>query len=288
MKGADNMKLIKRLRRKKGFTLTECLVAIVIFALMSAIVMQILAIAINQYKNNDKVDKDMDAQINNLVQENALVERDTTNLVMKFVSGSGGTNEVKINDIKIQQDNSGTSGDSRLEINKLNANITSNPGSSDKDKNTGGMITEDIHIYGTKDIDTIYVEEKSCTLADGRYTIVLDFEVSTSKSVLNGSECRSLKVALPNNSSNIVVTPDAKMLYSMVSSTNVRFYAKNVSNTDTSYTMHISFSLPEDEFDSSYGSFAKYFIKPDSESTDKSCTFDDQETNGIYTHVHTV
>ena len=85
MKGADNMKLIKRLRRKKGFTLTECLVAIVIFALMSAIVMQILAIAINQYKNNDKVDKDMDAQINNLVQENALVERDTTNLVMKFV-----------------------------------------------------------------------------------------------------------------------------------------------------------------------------------------------------------
>lgn len=282
------MKLIKRIRRKKGFTLTECLVSIVIFALMSAIVMQILAIAINQYRNNDRVDKDMDTQINNLVQENALVERDTTDLVMKFVSGNGGSNEIKIEDIKVQQDNSNTYGDSRLEINKLNATISSNSGSGDKDKNTGGMITEDIHIYGTKDIDTIYVEEKSCTLADGRYTIVLDFEVSTSKSVLNGSECRSLKVALPNNSSNIVVTPDAKMLYSMVSSTNVRFYAKNVSNTDTSYTMHISFSLLEDEFDSAYGSFAKYFIKPDSELTDKSCTFDDQETNGIYTHVHTV
>lgn len=282
------MKLIKRIRRKKGFTLTECLVSIVIFALMSAIVMQILAIAINQYRNNDRVDKDMDTQINNLVQENALVERDTTDLVMKFVSGNGGSNEIKIEDIKVQQDNSNTYGDSRLEINKLNASISSTPGSGDKDKNTGGMITEDIHIYGTKDIDTIYVEEKSCTLADGRYTIVLDFAVSTSKSVLNGSECRSLKVALPNNASNIVVTPDAKMLYSMVSSTNVRFYAKTVSNTDTSYTMHISFSLPEDEFDSAYGSFAKYFIKPDSELTDKSCTFDDQETNGIYTHVHTV
>lgn len=282
------MKLIKRIRIKKGFTLTECLVSIVIFALMSAIVMQILAIAINQYRNNDRVDKDMDTQINNLVQENALVERDTTDLVMKFVSGNGGSNEIKIEDIKVQQDNSNTYGDSRLEINKLNASISSTPGSGDKDKNTGGMITEDIHIYGTKDIDTIYVEEKSCTLADGRYTIVLDFAVSTSKSVLNGSECRSLKVALPNNASNIVVTPDAKMLYSMVSSTNVRFYAKTVSNTDTSYTMHISFSLPEDEFDSAYGSFAKYFIKPDSELTDKSCTFDDQETNGIYTHVHTV
>ena len=76
------MKLFKRFKSKKGFTLTEVLVSIVIFALMSAIVMQILAIAIAQHRKNDSVDKDMDTQISNLVQENALVERDTVNLVM--------------------------------------------------------------------------------------------------------------------------------------------------------------------------------------------------------------
>ena len=92
------MKLFKRFKSKKGFTLTEVLVSIVIFALMSAIVMQILAIAITQHRKNDSVDKDMDTQISNLVQENALVERDTVKLVMKFVSPTGASNNLQIND----------------------------------------------------------------------------------------------------------------------------------------------------------------------------------------------
>lgn len=46
------MKQLKRLLRKKGFTISEVLVAMMIFAIMTAIVMQILAIAINQHKNN--------------------------------------------------------------------------------------------------------------------------------------------------------------------------------------------------------------------------------------------
>ena len=100
------MKLLKRLKRKKGFTLTECLISMLIFALMASIVMQILAIAIAQYRSNDSIDKDMDTQISDLVQENALVERETTNLVMKFVSGTGGTNNITINDMKIENGSS--------------------------------------------------------------------------------------------------------------------------------------------------------------------------------------
>lgn len=50
MKGAIAMKQLKRLLRKKGFTISEVLVAMMIFAIMTAIVMQILAIAINQHK----------------------------------------------------------------------------------------------------------------------------------------------------------------------------------------------------------------------------------------------
>ena len=43
MKGAIAMKQLKRLLRKKGFTISEVLVAMMIFAIMTAIVMQILA-----------------------------------------------------------------------------------------------------------------------------------------------------------------------------------------------------------------------------------------------------
>ena len=251
------MKLFKRFKSKKGFTLTEVLVSIVIFALMSAIVMQILAIAIAQHRKNDSVDKDMDTQISNLVQENALVERDTVNLVMKFVSPTGGTNDVKINDVKIRKDSTEADNDGRLEI------------------------------YGTKGIDKIYVHEESCVLEDGKYKITLAFMVdTTSTNALNGSESKSLKIALPEASKNIVVTPDDKMAYSMVSGTNVRFSAKKASDKDTSYSMKIYFTLSEDKFESDYGCFAKYFVDPKSTDTATSESFDDAATNGIYNHIY--
>lgn len=278
------MKLLKRLKRKKGFTLTECLISMLIFALMASIVMQILAIAIAQYRSNDSIDKDMDAQISDLVQENALVERETTNLVMKFVSGTGGTNNITINDMKIENGSS-ESVDGALQINKIDATIKNNGGDKDKDKNNGGMVTDDIHIYGTKEVDSIYVEEKSAVLTGDTYQIQLDFKISTDKNVLNGSESKSIKIALPSSAKNIVVTPDDKMIYSMVSGTNVRFSAKNKDNKDTSYTMHIVFTLTSDAFESEYQSFAKYFVDPKSELEDKAKTFDDKAMPGIYNHI---
>lgn len=277
------MKLIKRLKHKKGFTLTECLISILIFALMASIVMQILAIAIAQYRSNDSIDKDMDTQISDLVQENALVERETTNLVMKFVSGTGGTNNITINDMKIKNGSS-ESVDGALQINKIDATIKNNGGNSNKDKNSGGMVTDDIHIYGTKNIDSVYAEENSAVLNGDVYTIRIDLKVSTNDSVLNGSESKSLKVALPTSAKNIVVTPDDKMIYNMVSGTNVRFSAKNKDNKDTSYVMHIVFTLGAEEFEKEYKSFAKYFIDPESELEDKAKTFDDKAMPGIYNH----
>ncbi len=277
------MKLIKRLKHKKGFTLTECLISILIFALMASIVMQILAIAIAQYRSNDSIDKDMDTQISDLVQENALVERETTNLVMKFVSGTGGTNNITINDMKIKNGSS-ESVDGALQINKIDATIKNNGGNSNKDKNSGGMVTDDIHIYGTKNIDSVYVAENSAVLNGDVYSMRIDFKVSTNDSVLNGSESKSLKVALPTSAKNIVVTPDDKMIYNMVSGTNVRFSAKNKDDKDTSYVMHIVFTLGAEEFEKEYKSFAKYFIDPDSELEDKSKTFDDKAMPGIYNH----
>ena len=71
MKGAIAMKQLKRLLRKKGFTISEVLVAMMIFAIMTAIVMQILAIAINQHKNNVNSEKDMDKQVQDIVEYNS-------------------------------------------------------------------------------------------------------------------------------------------------------------------------------------------------------------------------
>ena len=256
------MKLFKRFKSKKGFTLTEVLVSIVIFALMSAIVMQILAIAITQHRKNDSVDKDMDTQISNLVQENALVERDTVKLVMKFVSPTGASNNLQINDVKIRKDSTEADNDGRLEINTIDATIKNDGGNKDKDKNSGGMVTDDIHIYGTKGIEKIYAKEESCELDGDVYRIKLSFDITTTVNhALNGSESKSLKIALPES-------------------------AKKANDSDSSYTNTITFTVPEDKFESDYGSFAKYFIDPKSTSTDTSASFDDAATNGIYNHLY--
>ena len=73
MKGAFTM---KKLLKRKGFTLVECIVAIAIFALMSALVMQILALSIRQYRSNHHIEMDMDAQIKDIAEDNELIDRE--------------------------------------------------------------------------------------------------------------------------------------------------------------------------------------------------------------------
>lgn len=284
------MKLFNRFKSKKGFTLTEVLVSIVIFALMSAIVMQILAIAIAQHRKNDSVDKDMDTQISNLVQENALVERDTVDLVMKFVSPTGGTNNIKINDVKINKDDSPADSDGRLEINTIDATIKNDGGNKNNDKNSGGMITDDIHIYGTKGIDKIIVTQETTNpvAVNGSYSITLNFTIDTTNShALKGSEVKSLKIALPESCTRITVNPGDLMTHSMVSNTNVRLVQKDRSADIAEFKdIKINFVIPEDKFESEYGTLAKYFVKPDSTLTNMSLSFDDLATNGIYNHLY--
>lgn len=92
------MKQLKRLLRKKGFTISEVLVAMMIFAIMTAIVMQILAIAINQHKNNVNSEKDMDKQVQDIVEYNSnMVKRETADMAINFVRT--GSNKVASIDI---------------------------------------------------------------------------------------------------------------------------------------------------------------------------------------------
>lgn len=278
------MKRIKLLKRSKGFTLTECLVAMGVFALMAALVMQILAVSIAQHAKNNRVEKDMDAQIQNIVDENALVERETTSLAMNFVKGgaAGSGTNVTISGVSVKQDGDGSDNNERLEINTLDASITPSDSPGDKEEGGAGMVTSDIHLYGTKGIKKVIVTQSKCLLVDGVYQMQIDFSIETPESMLSEAESCAIKVALPESSKNIVVTPDTNMTYSMLTSTRVRFSDKSFSSKETAYTMHITFTLAEDKFNSEYKSFAKYFIKSDSELMDTSATFSDTNTPGIY------
>ncbi len=284
------MKAIKGLKRKKGFTLTEVLVAMAVFAIMSAIVMQILAISIRYYGRNDRVDKDLDAQIENLVTENALVERNTVELTLDFIGTSGSAAGSLTVDASVKKDS--TDQDERLELNTFDAEISSIESGDDDENAGGGMITDTIHLYGTKGIDSIVIASQQIYAPgtgglEATYEITLNIKIDqTTNQSLSQYESNAVKISLPDSARNVSVDAGDKLTHIMLSSTNVRLSDKDPSSKDNIYdSIKITFTLPESAYDTEYGSFAKYFIAPDSTSAQTSATFVDTDVPGIYNTV---
>ena len=288
MKGAIAMKQFKRLLKKKGFTISEVLVALMIFAIMSAIVMQILAIAINQHRRNVNSEKDMDKQIQDIVEYNSnMVKRENADLVIDFVrTGSNKVASIKIDDAAVMknkdtEENAG----GRLELNTIKANIDKDTNDDDDDNDNAGMVSEYDHIYGTKHIDSVTVTDTITVKDDNTKTIELAVVINDQTNhMLMKAEINSLKIVIPDNATNQKVTlNDSYTKYEPLSDTCYRFTAK--SKVDA-YSFSIKFDLTNDDYDNEYKSFAKYFIDPEYSGSDEdslhSSTFKDTKDPGIY------
>lgn len=283
------MKKLQQLRAKKGFTLVECMVAIAIFAMMSLIVMQILTIAIQRYARNDRVEKDLDIQLEKLVKANGTVERSTFDLTLEFLKpDASSAGSMTVSNIGVYGSDDENS--ERLELNSLKydefdvAETNPNP-TPDADDDEGGLgvVKNYMHIYGSKGIGSVYVSETSDTVANGIHTIKLDFQVNDPDKVLDAAYINSIKIALPASSnsyrlSNISPTP----LKSLFLGNTVRMYDFGTNDGSTYYTFSVEFRLADADY-AEYGSFAKYFIDTESTSTEKSATFvENVNVLGVY------
>ncbi len=279
------MKKLRFFRNKKGFTLIECVVAIAIFAIMSSMVMQMLAISIVKHKNNNHVEKDMDSQIQNIITDNSLVERGTTDLAVQFLLNGGNVAaEIEIEDITIMKNPDGELANDRLELNTFGAtNMAPDPDDNDND-NGGSMITEDVHIYGAKGVSGgIYVSNLTVTdTDDGRKKVIINFQINDTDEVLSKAESNAIKIVLPESAEVTNISCDTMTTYLRLSSSRFRIFDKSVSTKESTRTATFTFLIDADKYDEEYGSFAKFFIDPESTSTDKSATFKDTTTPGIY------
>lgn len=85
----------KRLASKKGFTLVECLVAIVIFSIMALMVSMMYSMSLTTYKNARDIDTDLSAQEHDVVLENryakkySAIDKESDNLKVNFQDDSG-------------------------------------------------------------------------------------------------------------------------------------------------------------------------------------------------------
>lgn len=258
-----------------------------IFAIMTAIVMQILAIAINQHKNNVNSEKDMDKQVQDIVEYNSnMVKRETADMAINFVrTGSNKVASIDITGADIMRNNAAeASGDGRLELNTIKANIDKDTTGDDDNKDNAGMVSEHDHIYGTKGITSVMVTETTAEKDDSTKTITLSVTVTDSKNVLMKAESNSLKVVIPDKNANPKVTINgSNMKYEPLSSTNYRFTALSKA---ASYSFTIKFDISNDDYASEYKSFAKYFIDHEYDGSDeatlRSATFKDSKDPGVY------
>lgn len=83
------MKQLIKLKRKEGFTLVECLIAIAVFAIMSLLVMTIISAALNEHSRN------RDTQRSLIIQREGLASNNTTStsgtIKMTFTDEDGHT-----------------------------------------------------------------------------------------------------------------------------------------------------------------------------------------------------
>lgn len=302
------MKRLKRIQKRKGFTLTECLIALVIFALMATIVMQILSIAISQSARNHVIDKNMDEQIAVIAQENASLTDRTESIVMNFfTAGGSSSSSLTIGNAKVQNTGLATDNDA-YELNTFTATITADP-NADDDEEGGGMISDDIHSYGTKGVTSIYIEDQSSKdSSKGIYNMKFVIKITDTNEVLCDAETNSMKISLPASAKKIKYSADSQTLALKLSSSTIRFSDKDISTKEKARDgITITFTLTEEEYAAEYVSFFDYFFAKEpvytsSELTEEekaaelevyknsnksktSATFNDSEIQGIFNRV---
>ncbi len=273
------IKKLCSLRNKKGFTLVECVVAIAVFALMATVVMQLLALSIQTYTVNDRADKDLDAQLENLIKKNNLTEREAFNFAVDFLDPdgnpiTGGSMSVSGTVNRVNDD-----ADGRLELNNFNYSLDESLGtsstpesSSDPDAENLSVIKSYMHLYGSRGFESVYVKEASNTVTDGVHTINLQFKLNDPDKILGKMRINSIKLALPASAYEFRPNAGSSDLNILILGQTIRMNLPKDKTAKESYDFNIQFKIKDADY-AEYGSFEKYFLNSDTPSTDKSETF---------------
>lgn len=295
------MKAIKRKIRKKGFSLVECMVAMAIFAMMATIVMQILGIAITRNLRNHQTEKDIDAQIENVVDDNSLTDRETMTMAFKFMTQEGTEKTLSISDVQLKFSDTGF--ENGYQINTFNKDFgasgsddeSSDESSDSEDEGIPGLVKSYNHIYGTTGIDFVEVRQIDKPTSGDVYTVKWKIKVHTSDKILSDSVANSIKVAVPKSAYNLKVSPGVSLDYKILvnydlksrekTGTTVRFADKDPGSKEAQYgDIEIRFDMAKADYVAEYKSVVEYFYRKctDAQKGASGLKVQEGSINGIY------
>ncbi len=244
---------MKKLKNKGGFTLVECVVAMAVLAIMSLLLMSILTITINARNNNQKLENDIDRQIDLIVENGADTTAYTSQIVFDCPDGAGVFTEAipanGTDDIKAEK-HYDSHADAALGAIKYDF---SNYKKFQEIKNGGGTpstppVSGKSKIYGAEKNEITVNESVIAGTGEKKVTWTVNYN-----SAKPDAKEISVKIILPTGWHDILFsgTSAGKML--MIDENTVR-----IESGDASVNAAITFNISDDDY-AAYGSLDKYF-----------------------------
>lgn len=204
MKGECTM---KKLNKKSGFTLVECVVAMAILAIMTLMLAMMMNIIVNLRNDNRNTEEDVDRQVEYLVNEQSTVTEEIPDANIDFGGGivipGDNANKVYINDPNANAQIGAV--DFGIEVDEaITTSSDDSPGdvttTSEKDIQ---IDVGDKRVYGAIEVDGgVNVSEKKSEENGGVYTKEWTFEFTATES----SDIKALKAVFPAGATLISYT----------------------------------------------------------------------------------
>lgn len=240
---------LKRLKKNKGFTLVECVVALALLAIMSTMLMTILSMASQVHAANRSAEQAMDEQVVGMAQ-GSITETTDVEPVIQFYNGTnavasidGSTTGV---DVHFNRDSSST-----YPLGGMNFDCQSYQDFVTEEAGGAGGSESNARVYGACDTSSVQIVQAESTLdsTTGTYTIKwqCSFSVSTNSDIL------AMKIVMPIGAEYQSSSGTACNTL-LISDRIVRIQPTVVGGCSAV----ITFTLSESSYNSFYRSFANY------------------------------
>lgn len=240
---------MKKIKRKKGFTLVECVVAMAVLAIMSLLLMMILTVTINSKNKSTAIEKDIDRQIDSIVGGGAITTEYTSEIVFNCPDGFTELIPAADNDNGIEA-NKRYDSTAEAALGAIQYDFSEYEKFKEIENGIGSTppVTGLGKIYGSEG-NPVKITE---TVVDGSGEKKVTWTVDYNSAKPDAKEI-SVKIILPTGWHDISFsgTSAGKML--MIDENTVR-----IESGDASVNAAITFNISDDDY-AAYGSLDKYF-----------------------------
>ena len=260
---------MKILKRKNGFTLVECVVAMAVLAIMGLLLTMLLNVSLRQRNMNMEQEKNIDKQVNDIVIGDVTEKEISREIVFK--QGDKEVEKIPGDGVDNIDANKIYNKDSNSELEALKYDFSNYKKFEDIAKGgltdgEGDKENANSKIYGSSDIEMNGEGKRPVPLnatvvdnADGSKKVTLNVRFTVASIYKNQKgdvvgEC-AVKVVLPNKVTDVSTAAVMNSKTLLISKNTVRIEPKDVGTTEA----NITFTISNEDYDNTFKNASYWF-----------------------------